>query len=149
MERALRDSADPDEAIRESVAAIHASCPQYDWTGVYLRNGTELVLHSYLGRPSPHGRIPIGEGICGAAAREGRTILVPDVRRDRRYLACSPETRSEIVVPILRDGEVVGEIDIDSDDPEAFGADDRETLEEVARRLAPRLAGPPARGEGR
>ena len=103
-------------------------------------HGNELVLGPFVGKPSPHTRIPVGRGICGAAAAEKATIVVDDVNADPRYLACSLETRSEIVVPIMADGEVLGEIDIDSDRPAAFGAADRELLEAVAGRLAPRLA---------
>ena len=77
-------------------------------------------------------RIPVGQGICGAAAASGETEIVDDVNADQRYLACFPSTRSEIVVPIAHAGRVVGEIDIDSDRPAAFGEDDRAFLERVA-----------------
>jgi L-methionine (R)-S-oxide reductase len=90
-------------------------------------------------KPSPHTRIPLNRGICGAAASQQETIIVDDVNSDPRYLACSIETKSEIVVPIMRDGRVFGEIDIDSDRPAAFGADDRQLLEEIARALAGRF----------
>ena len=79
------------------------------------------MLGPYLGKPSPHTRIPLNRGICGAAASQKATIIVDDVNADPRYLACSIETKSEIVVPIMRDGRVFGEIDIDSDRPAAFG----------------------------
>jgi GAF domain-containing protein len=82
-------------------------------------------------------RIPVGQGVCGAAAARGETEIVDDVNADPRYLACFPSTRSEIVVPIVHNGRVVGEIDIDSDQPAAFGAEDRELLERVAVLLAP------------
>ena len=130
---------DPDELVRKTVQEIHESSKQNDWTGIYLIDGEELFLHSFLGAPSPHVRIPIGSGICGAAASAEKTIIVPDVKKDPRYLACSLETRSEIVVPIFRDGKVVGEIDIDSHTLDAFGSEDRESLEEVARFIAARL----------
>jgi L-methionine (R)-S-oxide reductase len=94
------------------------------------------VLGPYLGKRSPHTRIPVGSGICGAAAAEKQTIVVDDVNADERYLACSLETRSEIVVPIMRDGRVVGEIDVDSDRAAAFGPEDRALLEAVAPLLA-------------
>jgi len=102
--------------------------------------GDELVLGPFLGKPSPHTRIPLGRGICGAAATEKATIVVDDVNADPRYLACSIETKSEIVVPIMRGNDVLGEIDIDSDQPAAFGARDRALLEPVAALLAERLA---------
>ena len=104
----------------------------YTWVGIYLLDGDELVLGPFVGKPSPHTRIPLGRGICGAAATEKATIVVDDVNADPRYLACSLETRSEIVVPIMLGGDVLGEIDIDSDLPAAFGADDRALLEQVA-----------------
>jgi GAF domain-containing protein len=107
--------------------------------GIYLLHGNELVLGPFIGKPSPHTRIPLGRGICGAAAAERATIIVDDVNADPRYLACSLETRSEIVTPIMLDGDVLGEIDIDSDTPAAFGPDDRALLEQIAALLAPRL----------
>src|SRR5690606_14617984 len=102
--------------------------------------GNELVLGPFLGKPSPHTRIPLGRGICGAAATEKQTIIVDDVNADPRYLACSVETRSEIVAPIMLNGVVLGEIDIDSDKAAAFGDQDRKLVEAVAALLAPRLA---------
>ena len=132
----LRVATDREGALTAVVQAVHESSASYDWTGIYLVDGDELVLHNFIGASSPHTRIRIGEGICGAAAQEKRTILVPDVSEDQRYLACSLETRSEIVVPITKLGYVFGEIDIDSHTPNAFGEQDQLVLEEVARRLA-------------
>ena len=114
--------------------------PHYTWVGVYLIDGEELVLGPFLGKPSPHTRIPLGRGICGAAATEKQTIIVDDVNADPRYLACSIETKSEIVVPIMNGSKVIGEIDIDSDRPAAFGAADRALLEQVAPLLAEALS---------
>jgi L-methionine (R)-S-oxide reductase len=125
-------------ALQAAVDAL-ARLPHYDWVGVYLLEGNELVLGPFSGSPSPHTRIPLGRGICGAAAAGKATIVVDDVHADPRYLACSPDTRSEIVAPIMRGNEVLGEIDVDSDRPAAFGEADRRLLEAVAARLAPRL----------
>ena len=97
------------------------------------------MLGPYVGKPSPHTRIPLGRGICGAAAAERATIVVDDVNSDPRYLACSIETQSEIVVPIMRDDLVLGEIDIDSDLPAAFSRDDQVSLEAVAAILSEKL----------
>ena len=140
VRRALEAAADARAAVRAVVEAVHDSSARYDWTGVYLLEGAEsLVLSHFLGEPTPHTRIPLDQGICGAAARERKTLIVADVNADSRYLACSLKTKSEIVVPIMRDGVVLGEIDIDSWTPDAFGPADRAELEQVAALLAERL----------
>jgi GAF domain-containing protein len=139
LEETVRHAADADAAMAQVVDTLKRERPSYAWVGVYLLFGDELVLGPFVGKPSPHTRIPLGRGICGAAATEKATIIVDDVNADPRYLACSLETRSEIVVPILRDGAVLGELDIDSDLPAAFGDDDRALLERVAAALAIRL----------
>jgi GAF domain-containing protein len=131
---------DPTRAMEHAVRLLKEHIPDYTWVGVYLLHGNELVLGPYAGKPSPHTRIPLGRGICGAAAAEKATIVVDDVNADPRYLACSVETKSEIVAPIMRGATVLGEIDVDSDRPAAFGQRDRELLESVAGLLAPRLA---------
>jgi L-methionine (R)-S-oxide reductase len=131
------------DAMTATVRLLKARMADYTWVGIYLLYGNELVLGPFVGKPSPHTRIPLGRGICGAAASEKETIIVDDVNRDPRYLACSVETRSEIVVPILSGGgenDVLGEIDIDSDRLAAFGAADREMLEAIADLLASRLS---------
>jgi len=130
----------PKSAMQQVVRLLKDANPHYSWVGIYVLEGDELVLGPYLGKPSPHTRIPLGRGICGAAATEKATIVVDDVNADPRYLACSIETKSEIVVPIMRGNDVLGEIDIDSDQPAAFGARDRALLEPVAALLAERLA---------
>jgi len=132
----VRGGGDRDARLRQVVQVLGGRRSKYTWTGIYLVEGDILVLHNQVGLPTPHERIPIGRGICGLAAREGRTVVVPDVGRDSRYLACNHETRSEIVVPIFKDGRVVGEIDVDSNDLDAFDQEDRRILEETARLLA-------------
>jgi putative methionine-R-sulfoxide reductase with GAF domain len=136
---AIAAAPDLTTAIDRTVALLKDQLPAYTWAGVYLLEGDMLVLGPYRGKPSPHTRIPLNRGICGAAASEQQTIIVDDVNADPRYLACSIETRSEIVVPIMRDGVVFGEIDIDSDQPAAFGDADRTLLEEIAAALAARF----------
>jgi putative methionine-R-sulfoxide reductase with GAF domain len=138
---ALDRETDPVRAMEQTVALLKEHVPDYTWVGIYLLDGQDLVLGPFRGKPSPHTRIPIGSGICGAAAAQQDTIIVDDVNADARYLACSIETQSEIVVPIMHAGRVLGEIDIDSDRPAAFGAADRTLLEAVAAALAPVLAG--------
>lgn len=128
-----------DSAMQQVVRLLKDAVPHYTWVGIYLVDGDELVLGPFVGKPSPHTRIPLGQGICGAAVAEKATIVVDDVNADPRYLACSIETKSEIVVPIMRDGQPLGEIDIDSDQPAAFGAADRALLEPIAAMLAERF----------
>ena len=128
-----------ESALKQAVRLLKDAVPHYTWVGIYLVEGEELVLGPFIGKPSPHTRIPLGQGICGAAVTEKATIVVDDVNADPRYLACSIETKSEIVVPIMRDGQPLGEIDIDSDQPAAFGDRDRALLEPVAAMLAERF----------
>ena len=124
--------------LQAAVDLLHERCEHYSWIGIYLVEGDDLVLGPWKGpEATEHVRIPVGEGICGAAAATGETEVVDDVNADPRYLACFPSTRSEIVVPISYEGRVVGEIDIDSDRPAAFTEDDRVFLEHVAQLVAP------------
>ena len=133
IERILNRESEADEVLRRTVEVLHDRFEHYSWVGIYLVEGDDLVLGPWKGPEATlHVRIPIGEGICGAAAASGQTEMVADVGADERYLACFPSTRSEIVVPIVYEGRVVGEIDIDSDRPAAFGRDDRALLERVA-----------------
>jgi GAF domain-containing protein len=138
--RQIQSEADDDRAMAAAVATLKRRMPDYSWVGIYLLDGNELVLGPFEGKPSPHARIPLGRGICGAAASEKATIIVDDVNADPRYLPCSIETKSEIVVPIMAGGEVLGEIDIDSDRQAAFGAADKTLLEAVAAQLAARMS---------
>src|SRR5262249_22901550 len=104
---------------------------------LYRLVGDTLHLGEFLGRPTEHVRIPVGEGVCGASARSGQTVLVDDVSADPRYIACSLETKSEIVVPVKLGGRYLAQIDIDSDQIAAFGHGDRVLLERAAQLLAP------------
>jgi GAF domain-containing protein len=137
---AIASAPDAQTAAENTVRLLARHLPHYTWTGIYVLDGNELYLGPYVGKPSPHTRIPLGRGICGAAASEKASIIVDDVNADPRYLACSIETRSEIVVPIMLEGSVLGELDIDSDTPAAFTGDDRDLLERVAALLAPKMA---------
>ena len=140
---AVAAAPNPDSAMQQAVRLLKDGVPHYTWVGIYVLDGDELVLGPFLGKPSPHTRIPLGQGICGAAASQRETIIVDDVNADPRYLACSIETKSEIVVPIMDGGRVLGEIDIDSDRPAAFGAADRALVEAVAALLSAKLAAEP------
>lgn len=120
---------------KETVQAIAGELPHYNWVGFYMLDPLDpetLVLGPFVGEPTPHVRIPIHQGICGAAVASGQTIVVDDVNADPRYLSCSIRTRSEIVTPIWADGKVIGELDIDSHATAAFADADRSFLEQVA-----------------
>src|SRR5687767_14166506 len=136
---AIMRAEDSTAVLETTVATLKDRMPAYSWVGVYLLDGNELVLGPFKGAPSPHTRIPLGRGICGAAATGKATIVVDDVSDDPRYLACSLETQSEIVVPVMRGGDVLAEIDIDSDTRAAFGQRDRQLLETVAALLAEKM----------
>ena len=124
------------KAITDFVCRELRKIPHYTWVGIYFVDGPELVLASWSGPMATlHARIPIGQGICGAAVSEKTTIIVPDVNDDPRYLQCFINTRAELVVPILRDGAPIAEIDIDSDQVNAFEPRDKEFLEWVAEDL--------------
>jgi L-methionine (R)-S-oxide reductase len=125
--------------LAEVVGLLQRERPHYHWVGVYLLQGEELVLGPFVGKPTVHTRITLNQGICGAAASTGQTVIVDDVNADPRYLACSLETRSEIVVPIHHQGRVLGEIDIDSDQPAAFTHHDRDLLEAIAALLGEKI----------
>ena len=140
VRQAIAEAPGPEAAVQRAVEELHERFPHYDWVGIYWVdvNGTDLVLGPWIGpEATEHTRIPIGTGICGAAAASGQTQVVDDVNSDPRYLACFASTRSEIVVPVLAEGQVVGEIDIDATDPSAFDETDRIFLEEIAALLAP------------
>jgi L-methionine (R)-S-oxide reductase len=138
VERIVNRESEADEVLRRVVDVLHDRFDHYSWVGIYLVEGDDLVLGPWKGpQATEHVRIPIGQGICGAAAATGRTEVVDDVKADERYLACFPSTRSEIVVPIVYEGRVVGEIDIDSDQPAAFTEADRAYMERVAVLISP------------
>jgi L-methionine (R)-S-oxide reductase len=119
------------------VEKLKAAFPHYNWVGIYQKDGNFLKLLTYRGDfETPHKVINIEKGICGKAAREGKTIIVPDVSKAEEYLMCSVNTKSEIVVPIkVNDKNVIGEIDIDSFKLDAFSDADKIILEEVAQIL--------------
>jgi len=137
----IRSGASLTDVLDTMVALLHERCPKHAWTGVYLAEGDTLALGPFRGPDSPHHRIRIGsEGICGWVAGSGIPQVIPDVNADPRYLMCSARIRSEIVVPIARDGLVFGVIDIDSEIPAAFRSEDLELLSELAGLIAPAFA---------
>ena len=136
------------DAVGEVCRFLRRTFPRYRWVGVYELRGDVLELAGWDGpAATEHTRIPIGSGICGRAAREGRTVVVDDVRAAPEYLACFRETRAEIVVPIHRGSSVLGELDIDGNEVAAFDGSDQAFLEQVAERLSGVLSpGPGASG---
>jgi L-methionine (R)-S-oxide reductase len=123
--------------------SLHERMLKYNWVGFYLlepgAHPPVLVLDTFVGAMTPHTRIPLNQGICGAAASSGKTIVVDDVSKDPRYLACSLETRSEIVVPVFVNKQVAGELDIDSHFPAAFGPEDQELVQYCAELVGKKL----------
>jgi len=126
--------------LRRRTVKLLNGIPTYSWVGIYLVKGNDLHIDAWSGpAPTTHTSIPIGKGICGWAAKTGRTEIVSDVSRDPRYMRCFANTKSEIVAPVLSGGKVVAEIDVDSDLPGAHSSVDREFLEAVAAKLAKSL----------
>ncbi len=129
--------------MQKMVKLLHERMLKYNWVGFYmLEPGAQppmLVLDAFEGAMTPHTRIPLNQGICGAAASSGRTVIVDDVSKDPRYLACSLETKSEIVVPIFVRGKVVGELDIDSHFPAAFTPEDQDIIQYCAMLVGKKL----------
>ena len=131
-----------DAMLREAVKHIKASDSRYNFVGVYMLNpdDDELWLHNYLGEPTDHARIPVGRGVCGTAVAEKKNQNVPDVTQVGNYLSCSPRTKSELVVLIYADNEIVGQIDIDAKEINAFPNDVQTGIEVIAEKLGELIA---------
>lgn len=137
LEIEAQHAPNPEALMRAIVRLLSDNLLAYNWVGFYMIEETPsaepmLVLGPFVGADTPHKRIPLNQGICGAAASTGETVIVDDVHSDPRYLACSIETRSEIVAPVYVRGKVVGELDIDSHQPAAFRDQDRKLVEACA-----------------
>lgn len=128
-----------EELMRGIVELLAENVDYYDWVGFYLNDGEKLVLGPFVGEPTIHTVIPFGKGICGQAAVTKQTFLVEDVSKETNYLSCSPKVRSEIVVPIMKDGKFLGELDIDSHTENAFDETDEIFLEKICEKLAERF----------
>jgi L-methionine (R)-S-oxide reductase len=139
LDALLADESDWIAALATVCCELHHGFDYYDWTGFYRVVAPELlVIGPYQGS---HGclRIPFSRGVCGAAARSGRTQLVPDVHARPDHIACASTTRSEIVVPVLAAGRTLAVLDVDSDLPAAFTSVDQGELESLCRALATRF----------
>jgi L-methionine (R)-S-oxide reductase len=138
LEAYARSASSTKDLMTRIASTLNERMLKYNWVGFYMIEkpsgpGSDiLVLGPFVGAMTPHTHIALNQGICGAAASSGKTVVVDDVKSDPRYLACSNETKSEIVVPIFVHGKVVGELDIDSHFPAAFAAEDRELVERCA-----------------
>ena len=135
----VASDASDEDVLNGVVRLVHEAHPSWDWSGIYLLKGGVLVLGPSTA-PADHDRIEVGEGVCGTAVAEDENQVVEDVREVENYLACSIHTRSEIVVLIRHEGEIVGQFDIDSDKVGAFTSEDEALLEELAGVVAPRVA---------
>src|ERR1700752_237568 len=133
----------PQDLMRSMVKLLHDRMLKYNWVGFYmLEPGAQppvLVLGAFEGAMTPHTRIPLNQGICGAAASSGQTVVVDDVGKDPRYLACSPETKSEIVVPVFVHGKVAGELDVDSHFAAAFTSEHQDIVQHCAKLVGKKL----------
>jgi L-methionine (R)-S-oxide reductase len=125
---------DPIANAANTAALIYHGLPDLNWAGFYFRNGAELVLGPFQGKPACV-RIPIGKGVCGTAAARGTTVLVPDVHDFPGHIACDPVSRSELVVPLIKDGSVLGVLDLDSPLPARFNELDRDGCEQLVALL--------------
>jgi L-methionine (R)-S-oxide reductase len=139
VEQVVDSDAPRDEVLREAVRILKRERDHYNWVGIYLLEGDTLVLHNYVGKPTEHTRIAVGQGVCGTAVAERANQIVGDVTKLDNYLACSMETRAEIVVLIRRASEIFGQIDIDSDSEDVFSDEDESLLSRVADSLARRF----------
>ena len=127
-----------DPILRKAVRTLEQADERFDWVGVYLMKKDEekLWLHNYVGEPTEHALIEVGQGVCGTAVAEKKNQNVPDVSEVENYLACSPRVKSELVVLIRAGDEILGQIDIDSHQKAAFTEQDEEEVQAVADKLA-------------
>lgn len=139
VEEALKGPGGRDEKLKRVCDLLKAEVPYFDWVGFYIvdpEKPDDLVLGPYVGAPTEHVRISVGTGICGRAAQTRRMFVVQDVSKETNYLACSPDVKAEIVLPILVGGAIWGELDIDSHTLAPFSSDDGDFLGRVCTLVA-------------
>lgn len=131
-------STNTNDKLQKICTLLDQEIPYFNWTGFYFKHPErqELILGPYVGAETDHTVIPYGRGICGQVAVSSQTFVVPDVHAQDNYLSCSIDTKAEIVVPIIKDGENIGQIDIDSHSLDPFTEEDREMLEWLCDKLA-------------
>lgn len=127
-----------DDRMTKICELLQENIAHYDWVGFYFKNGDkpELKLRAFAGEPTDHTIIPFGKGICGQVAISNENFLVPDVKAQDNYIACSIYVKAEIVIPLFVNGENIGQIDIDSHTPDPFTKEDEEFLEFVNAKVA-------------
>ncbi len=133
-----QENASVDDRLTQVCENLRTEIPYYNWVGFYFKNGdkNELKLRSFAGEPTDHTIIPFGRGICGQVAVSNKNFVVPDVKAQDNYIACSIDVKAEIVVPLFKDGENIGQIDIDSHTPDPFTLEDELFLEFVNQKVA-------------
>ena len=139
VSRIIRNTeVDTTARLEELCTFLRESVPYYDWVGFYFRNGDkeELKLGPFAGTPTDHTIIPFGKGICGQVAVSNQNFVVPDVSAQDNYIACSISVKSEIVIPLFKNGENIGQIDIDSEVADPFTEEDERFLEFVNKEVA-------------
>ncbi|GBF22012.1 MULTISPECIES: GAF domain-containing protein [Arenibacter] len=126
------------EKMQAICELLKENVPHYDWVGFYFRNGDkeELKLGPYAGEPTDHTIIPFGKGICGQVAVSNQNFVVPDVKAQDNYIACSITVKAEIVIPLFLKGVNIGQIDIDSNTPDPFSEEDERFLEFVNQEVS-------------
>jgi L-methionine (R)-S-oxide reductase len=124
------------ELLRTAAEKIQSAGPPYTSVYLYMLHGDELVLEAFAGRDTEHTRIPVGQGVCGTAVATRQDQNVPDVRAIENYIACNAWTRSELVVLIRRGEKILGQIDVDSDEPDPFTVEEEAEVRRVADALA-------------
>lgn len=127
-----------DNRLEQVCKLLESEIPYYDWVGFYFKNGEkdELKLGPYVGEPTDHTIIPFGKGICGQVAVSNENFVVPDVKAQNNYIACNIYVKAEIVVPLFKDGENIGQIDVDSHTEDPFSIEDERFLEFVNQKVA-------------
>ncbi len=136
--RWLAQPVPPHVALTSVCNHLREALPHYSWVGFYVADGPDaLALGPFTGAPTEHVRIPFGTGVCGRVAASGTPLVIPDVRAESNYLACSLTVRSEVVVPVRRDGEIVAVLDIDSPELDPFSDAELVLLEAIAAAAAP------------
>ena len=129
------------DSLKQICNYLEAKISIFDWVGIYFfdKKENQLVLGPFVGKPSPHTVIPMGKGVCGQVCKNKKTLIIQDVSKENNYLSCSPLVKSELVIPILKDEEILGVIDIDSHTAGTFTEVHKEILEQIAKMISKSL----------